>query len=89
MIDQFTAKRGAAPRLALDWIATLNDSNQDRNDCKHQQDMDEPTESVGTHQTQQPQNQQYDRNCPEHAFSLSVFRLDCSDKPKQEEKNRL
>jgi hypothetical protein len=46
----------------------LNDSDQDYNDGDDQQDMNEITHRIATHQPQKPQNDQYYRNRPQHFY---------------------
>jgi hypothetical protein len=53
----------------------LNKKYDERN---HKQYVDEPTQRVGTHNPQQPQNQQDYKNCPKHAFTSSDYVFDSS-----------
>jgi hypothetical protein len=50
--------------------APLDDSNQNRDHGEYQQDVNKSAEGVGTDHSQQPQNQEQDRNRPEHFYLL-------------------
>ena len=55
--------------------APLDDSNQNRDHGEYQQDVNKSAEGIGTDHSQQPQNQEQDRNRPEH-FCLLAGRRD-------------
>jgi hypothetical protein len=59
------------PHALLDGPSPLNHSDQHNDDRQHQQDVNESTERVRAHHSQQPQNHQDYRYCPKQIhFSL-------------------
>ena len=72
--------------LWLDWVATLDESYQDRNDGQNQQNVNKTAQCVRTHNAQQPQNQQNDGNRPEHVVFFPF--TSGSDRPQEEYERR-
>jgi hypothetical protein len=54
------------------YAATTDQANQDHDDGDDQQDVDEAADGVGSHQAQQPKNDEYDSDSVEHDIVLSV-----------------
>ena len=48
----------------------LNNVDQDDRECDCQENMNETTECVGRYDSQQPENQQNHKDCPEHLYSF-------------------
>jgi len=48
----------------------LNNVDQDDRECDYQENMNETTECVGRYDSQQPENQQNHKDCPEHLYSF-------------------
>lgn len=56
---------------------TLNNINQHRYYCYHQQNVNNPPHRVTGHKSQKPQNYQYCSNVPQHTtLLLTYFRFD-------------
>jgi len=53
-----------------DWSSPLQHSNQDDDDRQHQQHVNESTQGVGAHETNQPQDEEYDRDSCQKIHSL-------------------
>jgi hypothetical protein len=53
--------------------SALDDSNQKCDDGQDQQDMDEPAQSVGSNEAQEPQDEQYRKDRPKHIELLYSF----------------
>jgi hypothetical protein len=49
---------------SCDWIAPLNDSDENDDYCDDKQDVDKPAQRVGTDHSEQPKNQKQNRNGP-------------------------
>ena len=47
-------------------LSALDDPNQKCDDGQDQQDMDEPAQSVGSNEAQEPQDEQYRKDRPKH-----------------------
>jgi hypothetical protein len=56
----------------LNGSSPLNDPDEHNDNGNNQQDMNKITHRIAAHQSQQPQNDQYDRNCPQHVILLSA-----------------
>lgn len=56
--------------------SSLNYIEQNQDNGNYQQDVNQPSHRVATHQSQHPQNYQYHSDRPQHTFLLSVcFRV--------------
>lgn len=49
-----------------EWILSVNDANQDRNNRKYEKYVNDPPDAVHTHKTQKPQDEQDERDGDEH-----------------------
>jgi hypothetical protein len=67
----------------LQGLATADDTQQDDHNCDHQQYMYEAADGVGTDQTDEPQDNEYDCNGIEHGNVLSGFKLMMECSPRQ------
>jgi len=59
---------GSFCHTRLQSTATADEIYQHHHDGNDQQDVNKPADGVGRNQTEQPQNQKYYSNCPEHMF---------------------
>jgi hypothetical protein len=60
----------------------LNEPDHHHNDCYDQQNVNKIAQRIAGHQPQQPQNQQYYSDCPQHVTSpFSFFIFDPVDIP--------
>jgi hypothetical protein len=58
-----TSARIGASRVRLPWhSSTLNDANEDHHNRDYQQNVDEPSHRVGSHEAEQPKNDQDNGN---------------------------
>jgi len=53
----------------LQHLSALNDADQHDDDRDDEQEVDEPSDRIGRHQAEHPQDQKHDRNGPEHCLS--------------------
>src|SRR3989304_9681424 len=61
---------------ASDDSAALNDPDQQHGDGHHQQEVDKATERIGTDESQEPQDDENQKECPEHLdLPLEIDRL--------------
>jgi hypothetical protein len=67
--------------MILLYASATDQAHQDHDDGDDQQDMDETADGVGSYQTEQPQNDEYDGNCVEHDSVLMVDRRCCAVNP--------
>ena len=51
-------------------ILALDDTDQKKYDSGNQQDMDNPTKSVASDDTQNPEDEKYNRECDEHKLYI-------------------
>ena len=70
-IELIKVKSGKQNRPLLFYnFSPLNDSYQHYNNCDYKQNMDEPVNRITAHHPQQPQNQQYHSDRPQHLVLL-------------------
>src|ERR1051325_5486716 len=55
--------------------STGDEINNQHHDGEHEQDVNESTERVRTHQAEQPKHQQNNEYCPQHKFLRLRFNL--------------
>jgi hypothetical protein len=55
----------------LTWPSPLNKTDYQDDNSNDQYDVNEPSQRVTGYQPQQPQNYQYNSNCPQHLILLS------------------
>jgi hypothetical protein len=53
-------------------FASGNEVDEYQDNGNHQQDVNEPSHGVTAYETEQPQGEQYYRNCVQHIISLPV-----------------
>jgi hypothetical protein len=54
------------------YASSTDQANQDHDHGNDQEDVDESADGVGSDQTKQPQNDEYDSDCVEHDSVLVV-----------------
>ena len=57
--------------MGLDWISSLDDADQQNDNGHYQEKVNVAPERIGTDHSQQPENQQDHKDCPEHSFWAS------------------
>jgi hypothetical protein len=71
--------------LSRERPATLNHADQQHHERNHQQNVDEPANSVGTYDSEQPKDQQDHKNGPKHKklLSFSLLPISTQQLPRQ------
>lgn len=63
--------------MRLYGVPPLDDANQYGNHREHQKDVNEAAQGVGSDHSQELQDQQQDRDRPEHGYAFSAVGLAC------------
>lgn len=79
-VSKVVAMHSRPSALCSDWTAPADDSEQDYHDGDHQENMDQTAHRVGTHQPQEPQDEQNDGDGIEHGDILSWLNSNSPDR---------
>ena len=56
----------------FNWILSLYNANKKHNNCRNKENVDKPTDSIDTNDTENPENQKSYCECYKHIFFVNL-----------------